>query len=154
MNSVMRTSATCSRGDCRAYWRPVRIAPTKRSPGNAPSLRSARQRKMTTKAAIDSVALNANTAALPSDASSAPAKAGPTMRGRFIATPLSASAAPSCARGTRLGTMAENTGQRIAIVMPFRNVSSSSSGAVRCPSSDTPTSTTAISAAHSCVAAK
>ena len=76
------------------------------------------------------------------------------MRGTFIAAPLSASALDSCARGTTLGTMAANTGQRIAIVMPFKKVSSSSIGALSAPATDNATSSSAIIAAHSCVPAK
>ena len=50
--------------------------------------------------------------------------------------------------------MAANTGQRIAIVMPFKNVSSSSSGADSLPASASAISSSAIAAAHSCVPAK
>ena len=73
--------------------------------------------------------LSANTQTLPALAISAPATSGPTMRERFMATPLRASAAASCVRGTRSGTIAANTGQRIARPMPLMNTSVSSNGA-------------------------
>ena len=154
MNRPMRSSVTCKRGACRTYCKPTRIAPTKRSPGSALSLRVAFQRRIVTKAATDTTALSANTNALPTLARIAPAIAGPTMRDTFIAAPLSPSAADSCERGTRAGTMAANTGQRIAIVMPFRKVSSSNSGADNAPASASAISSSAIVAAHSCVPAK
>jgi hypothetical protein len=154
MNSPMRNIATCRRGDWRRYCSPTRIAPTKRSPGSALSLRALFQRRIITNDNTEIAALSANTSALPAPASKAPAIAGPTMRGTFIAAPLSASAFESCARGTTLGTMAAKTGQRIAIVMPLRKVSSSSVGADSLSANDSATSSSAIIAAQSCVPAK
>ncbi len=58
---------------------------------------------------------------------------GPTMRDAFMAIPFSASAAGSCTRGTSSGTMAANTGQRIARPMPLANVSASSNAGVITP---------------------
>ncbi len=68
--------------------------------------------------------------------------------------PFSAIAAPRCSRGTTSGTMAENTGQRIARPTPLAKVSASSSGAVSVPVSDSVASTSAVAATHSCVTAK
>ena len=68
--------------------------------------------------------------------------------------PLSASAAPSCSRRTTSGTMAANTGQRIAMPMPLAKVRASSSGAVSASVSAVMPSTTATSATQSCVLAK
>ena len=119
------------RGLCRTYCTPTRIAPTKRSPGSAlAAFASRRQRQIDDPAAIDSTALSANTYSLPALAISAPATMGPTMRDAFIAMPFSASAAGNCARGTSSGTIAANTGQRIASPMPLAKVSASSSGAL------------------------
>ena len=84
----------------------------------------------------------------------APATTGPTTRDRFIEMPFSAIAAPRCSRGTTSGTMAENTGQRIARPMPLAKVSTSSSGAVSESVSASVASSSAVSATHSCVAAK
>ena len=99
--------------------------------------------------------MSTNTQALPAPAISAPATTGPMTRDTFIATPLSASAAGSCARGTSSGTMAANTGQRIARPMPLAKVSASSSGAVSAPASDQRrTAARATPATHSCVTAK
>ena len=67
-----------------------------------------------------------NTYSLPRLAISAPATSGPTMREAFIEMPFSASAAGNCARGTKSGTMAANTGQRSARPMPLAKVSASS----------------------------
>ena len=50
------------------------------------------------------------------------------MREAFIEMPLSASAAGNCARGTRSGTMAANTGHRSAKTIPLAKVSASSKG--------------------------
>ena len=84
----------------------------------------------------------------------APASSGPMMRDAFMATPLSASAAGSCARLTSSGTMAENTGQRMARPMPLAKVSPSSKGAVMPPDSTATHSTSATAATQNCVAMK
>ena len=84
----------------------------------------------------------------------APATTGPTTRDRFIEMPFSAIAAPSCSRGTTSGTIAENTGQRIARPMPLAKVSSSSKVGVSEFVSASVASSSAVSATHSCVAAK
>ena len=68
--------------------------------------------------------------------------------------PFKASADGSCARGTTCGTMAANTGQRMARPMPLLKVSKSSNGAVSRPATDKPASTRALTATHNCVAAK
>jgi hypothetical protein len=57
-------------------------------------------------------------------------------------------------RGTISGTIAANTGQRIARPMPLVKVKAISSGAVNESVSDMTASTTAFSETHSCVAAK
>ena len=44
-----------------------------------------------------------------------PASIGPTTRLRFMEMPFSASAAGKSLRGTTLGTMAANTGQRTSM---------------------------------------
>ena len=97
-------------------------------------------------------ALSANTQTLPALAMSAPATSGPTMRDRFIATPLRASADASCSRGTSSGTIAENTGQRSARPMPLANTSTSSSGDVMRSSAVTAQSAMAVAASQNCVA--
>ena len=61
----------------------------------------------------------------------------------FIATPLRAMAAGNCTRGTSVGTIAANTGMRIARPMPLTKVNSSSSRALIAPE----TTTSAISTA-------
>ena len=52
------------------------------------------------------------------------------MREAFMATPFRASAAGSCGRGTSSGTMAANTGQRMARPTPLAKVSASSRAGV------------------------
>ena len=153
-NRNTRTITARMRGDCRTCCRPTRIAPTKRSPGSALARGVDFQRRISTKAAPASSAFSTNTEAVPVDASSAPATVGPMTRDRFIEMPLSASADGSCARETTSGTMAENTGQRIARPMPFRKVSSSSSSAVSSPASASAAISSATSDTHNCVAAK
>ena len=130
------------------------MAPMKRSPGSALALGWFFQRRMSTNAMPASTALSTNTAALLNAASSAPASTGPITRDRFIAMPLSASAAGNCARATTSGTMAANTGQRIARPMPLTKVSASSRLAVNASASDNPASTSALTETHNCVAAK
>ena len=76
------------------------------------------------------IALSTKTQALPAAAMMAPATSGPMIREAFIATPLRASAAGSCGRGTSSGTIAANTGQRIASPTPLANVRASNNGAV------------------------
>jgi hypothetical protein len=130
------------------------MAPTKRSPGSALSLCCDFQRRISTKAPRASTALSTKTQALEVAARMAPATTGPTIRDRFIATPLSASACGMCTRGTISGTMAANTGQRSARPMPLVKVSRISSSAVSASASDSTASTTALSATQSCVPAK
>ncbi len=130
------------------------MAPTKRSPGKALTRTSFFQRRMSVKATAASTVLSTKTAAGLTAASSAPASTGPMTRDRFIAMPFSASACGSSWRLTTCGTMAANTGQRIARPMPLLKVNSSSSGAFSRPDSDSAASTRALSDTHSCVAAK
>ena len=153
-NRKMRIITLRMRGDCITCCRPTRIAPTKRSPGSALTRRCERQRRISPKATIDSPALSRNTKGLPAPASSAPATTGPITRDMFIATPLSASAAGRSWRGTTSGTIAANTGQRIAMPMPLAKVNASSTGALSNPASASVHSTTAMLATHSCVTAK
>ena len=76
------------------------------------------------------------------------------MREAFMATPFCASAAGSCGRLTSSGTMAANTGQRMARPMPLAKVSASSSGAVMPPARMATHSTSATAATQNCVAMK
>ena len=140
----MRSSTARMRGDCHTNCTPTRMALASRSRPSGLSLCSRRQRMMTKPAASDSTALSTNTQALPALAISAPATSGPMMRDAFIATPLSASAAGNCVRGTSSGTIAANTGQRIARPMPLAKVSASSSGAVIHPARRPRTARSAI----------
>ena len=130
------------------------MAPTKRSPGSALALGWCFQRRISVNAMPASSALSTNTAALLNTASNAPASTGPMTRDRFIAMPLSAIAGESCARGTTSGTMAANTGQRIARPMPLTKVSTSSRLAVRASARDSAASTIALIETHSWVVAK
>ena len=75
-------------------------------------------------------------------------------RDKFIAMPFSDKAAGRSARDTIWGTMAANTGQRMARPMPLLKVSSSNHCAVRWPVSDSAASTKALTLTHNCVAAK
>ena len=109
---------------------------------------------MMTAAPIESRALSTNTQALPAPAISAPATSGPMMRDAFIDTPLSASAAGSWGRGTSSGTMAANTGQRMASPTPLAKVSASSSGGLTAPKKMTALSSSATAATQSCVTRK
>ena len=106
---------------------PTRMALPRRSRPSGCGLCSRFQRVMTTAAASESTALTRKTQALPALAIRAPAASGPMMREAFMDTPLSASAAGNWARGTSSGTMAANTGQRMARPTPLANVSTSSS---------------------------
>ena len=76
------------------------------------------------------------------------------MREAFIAMPLSASAAGSWMRGTISGTIAANTGQRIARPMPLAKVRPSSRGAVIAPARMVAHMSSATTATHSCVTMK
>ena len=109
---------------------------------------------MTKPAITDSTAFSTNTQAVPAEAISAPATSGPMMREAFMAMPLSASAAGSCGRGTSSGTMAANTGQRIARPMPLKKVSASSSGGVIALKTTARHSSTATPAIQNCVMMK
>ena len=153
-NRKMRSSTALRRWDCKAKFKPTRMAPRKRSPGSVLLRGSERQRRMSTKDSAASKALSANTAAGLTAAIRPPASMGPITRDRFMDTPLSASAEGSCARGTICGTMAENTGQRMARPTPLAKVSASKTGAVNWPDSDTTASTSATTDTQSCVAAK
>ena len=84
----------------------------------------------------------------------APATKGPMMREVFMATPLSASAAGSCGRGTSSGTIAANTGQRIASPMPLAKVNASSNGAVIQPMNTVRQMIEEVPATQNCVAMK
>lgn len=55
------------------------------------------------------------------------------MRETFIDTPLSASAAGNCGRGMSSGTIAENTGQRMASPMPLAKISINNSAGESAP---------------------
>ena len=126
----MRISTPFRWYDCATYCKPTRMAPRRLSRPSGSGLCSRCQRVMTTAAPTDSTAFSRNTQALPRLAMMLPAISGPRMREAFIDTPLSASAAGSLARGTRSGTMAENTGQRSARPTPFMNSSINNSGGV------------------------
>ena len=130
------------------------MAPTKRSPGSALVLGVLFQRRINTKAAPASKVLSTNTTAGLKAASKPPASTGPITRDRFIAMPLSDNAAGNSSRDTICGTMAANTGHRMARPMPLLKVSSSSHCAVSWPLSDMAASTKALTLTHSCVAAK
>ena len=117
---VTRSRTASSRGDWRTNCTPTRIALMSRSCPSGCCWWVWRQRRTTRPEITQSSALRANTQTLPALAMSAPATSGPTMRERFIATPFRASAEASWARGTRSGTIAENTGQRRARPMPLR----------------------------------
>src|SRR5687767_1050417 len=84
----------------------------------------------------------------------APASTGPMMREKFIATPFSASACGRWWRGTSSGTMAANTGQRIARPMPLAKVSASSSGALTASNATTAQVISPTTATHTCVTMK
>ena len=128
-----RSSTARRRGDWRTNCTPTRIALRSRSWPSGFGGCSWRQRRMSKPDSSESTALSANTQTLPALAMSAPATSGPTMRERFIATPLRASAEASCSLGTSSGTIAENTGQRSARPMPLAKTSTSSNGAVMSP---------------------
>ena len=153
-NRNTRSSTTRIRGDCQTCCTPTRTAPTKRSPGKVLWCLGARQRRITTDAPAASRAFSTNTDALPRLASSAPASIGPTTRDKFMATPFSASAAGRCGLATISGTIAANTGQRIARPMPLENVSASSSGALSTPANDAAASSIALTETQICVLAK
>ena len=91
---------------------------------------------------------------MPALAISAPATSGPTMREAFIEMPFSASAAGNWLRGTSSGTMAENTGQRIASPTPLAKVSASSKVGVMPPDSTAMQSSVATPATQNCVMMK
>ncbi len=122
----MRHSTARIGGDSRTNCRPTRMALVRRSRPSGLGMGWRRQRMMVKPATSDSTAFSTNTQALPALAMMAPATSGPMMREAFMATPLSASAAGNCWRFTSSGTMAANTGQRIASPMPLANVSASS----------------------------
>lgn len=103
---------------------------------------------------IDSTVFSTNTYSVPALAIKAPATSGPTMRDAFIEMPFSASAAGSRLRGTSSGTMAENTGQRIARPTPLAKVSASSSAGVMTPEITAMHSSVATPATQNCVMMK
>ncbi len=150
----MRISTTRSRGDCITCCQPTRMAPTKRSPGSVLVLGVDFQRRMVTNAVAASTTLSTNTAPAPTAARIAPATTGPTTRDRFIEMPFRAIAAPRSSRLTTSGTIAENTGQRIARPMPLAKVSTSSSGAVSESVSARVAKISAFTDTQACVAAK
>ena len=76
------------------------------------------------------------------------------MREAFMAMPLSASAAGNCERGTSSGTIAANTGQRMASPMPLAKVSSSNKGGVMTPEITVMHSSVATAAIQNCVMMK
>jgi hypothetical protein len=75
------------------------------------------------------------------------------MREAFIARRSAPAPAGSCTRGTSSGTMAANTGQRIARPTPLAKVSASSSGGVMTPEI-TAHSTSGHAATQNCVMMK
>ena len=152
--SVTRSSTTRKRGDCQVKLMPARMAPKKRSPGKVARLGSLFQRKMSAKATAASTVFKANTAAGLTIEMSAPANAGPTTRDRFMAMPFNARAPDNSALLTTWGTMAANTGQRMARPTPLMKVNISKSGAVSVPVMAMPASAKALSETHSWVAAK
>ncbi len=103
---AMRSSTARRRADWPTNCRPTRMALTRRSRPSGLGAWSRRQRMMTKPETTDSTALSTKTYSVPAPAISAPATSGPTMREAFMETPLSASAAGSCTRGTSSGTMA------------------------------------------------
>ena len=109
---------------------------------------------ITTAADSDSTALSKKTHALPTLAIKAPATRGPTILEAFIDTPLSASAAGNCERGTNSGTMAENTGQRRASPTPLANTSTKSKGGDSTPRKTVKLSTLATTATQIWVISK
>ena len=150
----MRHRTARMRGDWRTNCTPTRMALGRRSRPSGLGMCSRFQRMMTRPESTDSTALSTNTQALPALAMMAPASSGPTMREAFMATPFSARAAGNCGRLTSSGTMAANTGQRMASPMPLAKVSASSSGAVMPPETMAKASTTATAATQNCVAMK
>ena len=88
---------------------------------------------MTKPEMTESTALSTKTYSVPALAISAPATRGPMMREAFMATPLIASACGSFERGTSSGTMAANTGQRMASPTPLAKVRASSRPGVSAP---------------------
>jgi hypothetical protein len=104
------------------------------------------QREMTTAEASDNTALSANTHSLPALAINAPAANGPKMREAFMETPFRPRAAGSCAVDTISGTMAANTGQRMARPMPLANTKASRSAGDITPMNTATLSTLATTA--------
>jgi WS/DGAT/MGAT family acyltransferase len=141
-------------GDWRTNCRPTRIALRRLSRPSGWAHVLALPAHDDDRRPTDSTAFSTNTQALPALAMMAPATSGPMMREAFIDTPLSASAAGSCGRGTSSGTMAANTGQRMARPMPLAKVSASSSGGVITPAKDGHASTSATTATQNCVKMK
>ena len=153
-NRKMRSKITFRRGDCAAKLKPTRMAPTKRSPGSALVRGVLFQRRINVNATAANRVFSTNTAAGLKAASNPPANTGPITRDRFMAMPLSDNAAGKSSRDTICGTMAANTGQRMARPMPLLKVSSSNHCAVSWPLSDIAASTRALTLTHSWVAAK
>ena len=154
-----KNSATCAkvarkRLDCATNCMPTRIALSKRSRPSGLGVCSRRQRMMTKPEMTESTAFSTKTYSVPALAINAPATSGPMMRDAFIEMPLSASAAGSCARGTSSGTMAANTGQRIARPTPLAKVSASSKGGVMMPVMTAMHSSVATPAIQNCVMMK
>ena len=150
----MRQSTARMATDSRTKVTPTRMALVRRSRPSGLSGCTRRQRMMVKPAISDSTALSTNTQWLPALAMIAPASSGPMMREAFIATPLSASAEGSCWRLTSSGTMAANTGQRMASPMPLAKVSASSRCAVMPPLITATHSRAATPATQNCVIMK
>ena len=154
-----KNSATCAkvarrRLDCATYCMPTRIALTSRSRPSGLGVWVRRQRMMTKPEITDNTALSTNTYCVPALAINAPATSGPIMRDAFIDIPFKASAAGNCARGTSSGTMAANTGQRMARPTPLAKVSASSSGGLNTPAITVMHSSVATAAIQNCVMMK
>ena len=153
-NTDTRSSTARKRLDWPTNCSPTRMALNKRSRPSGLGTWSRRHRMMTKPAMIDSTAFSTNTYSVPALAIKAPATSGPTMRDAFMEMPFKANAAGSCERGTSSGTMAENTGQRMARPMPLANVRAKSSGGVMTPEITVRHSSVATPAIQNCVMMK
>ena len=78
----------------------------KRSPGSTDGFTSRFHMKRTMPDTIETVQLSAKTYSVPAAAITRPATSGPMTREVFTATAFSASASPSCERGTSSGRIA------------------------------------------------
>ena len=102
----------------------------------------------------DSTILRAKTYSVPALAIKKPAIKGPMILDALRATPFSAKAEGNCSRATRSGTIAANTGQRIARPIPLVKVKNSNNGALSELVKVMKHRTAALNATQSCVAIK